>query len=99
MGEYLSSGEILKVLMVHHHINRSQRSLKVVASCFKSFENGKQFLVMDIIVEFGGHKGAGVESNGVDFIVRQRYCGENGGEGIVQHVCFDYEWRAWNPVR
>ena len=34
----------------------------------KSFENGEQFLVVDIIVEFGGRKGAGVESNGVDFI-------------------------------
>ena len=53
---------------------------------------------MDIIVEFGGRKGVGVESNGVDFIVRQRYRGENGGEGIVRRVHSDYEWRAWNPV-
>ena len=65
----------------------------------KGFENGKQFLVMDIIVEFGGRKGVGVESNGVDFIVCQGYCGEDGGEGIVQHVHFDYEQRAQDPVR
>ena len=65
----------------------------------KSFENGKQFLVVDIIVEFGGHEGAGVESNGVDFIVHQGYHGGDGGKGIVQHICFDYEWRAWNAVR
>ena len=49
----------------------------------KSFKNGKQFLVVDIVVEFGGCKGVGVESNGVDFIVHWGYCGENGGEGIV----------------
>ena len=84
--------------MVHHHVNQSWRSLKVVAPYLKSFENGKQFLVVDIVVEFGGHKGAGVESNGVDFIVRQRYHGEDGSKGIVQCVCFDYERRAWNPV-
>ena len=39
----------------------------------KSFKNGKQFLVVDIVVEFGGHKGVGVESTGVDFIVRRGY--------------------------
>ena len=55
--------------MVHHHVNRSQRSLEVVAPYLKSFENGKQFLVMDIVVGFRGCKGVGVESNGVDFIV------------------------------
>ena len=85
--------------MVRHHVNQSRRSLEVVAPYLKSFENGKQFFVVDIIVEFRGHKGAGVESNGVDFIVRQRYHGKNGGEGVVQCVHFDYERRAWNPVR
>ena len=49
----------------------------------KGFENGKQFLVMDIGVEFRGRKGVGVESNGVDFIVHWRYHREDGGEGIV----------------
>ena len=49
----------------------------------KSFENGEQFLVVDIVAEFGGCKGAGVESNGVDFIVHWRYRGEDGGEGVV----------------
>ena len=64
----------------------------------KSSENGEQFLVVDIIVEFGGHKGVGVESNGVDFIVHQGYHGEDGSEGIVQRIRFDYEQRARNPV-
>ena len=64
----------------------------------KSFENGKQFLVMDIVVEFRGHKGVGVESNGVDLIVHWGYHGEDGGKGIVRRVRFNYEQRAWNPV-
>ena len=49
----------------------------------KSFENGKQFFVVDIIVEFGGHKGAGMESNRVDFIVHKGYHVEDGSKGIV----------------
>ena len=69
--------------MVCHHINWNWRSLEVVAPYLKSFENGKQFLVVDIVVEFGGHKGVGVESNGVDFIVCWGYRGEDGGEGVV----------------
>ena len=49
----------------------------------KGFENGKQFFVVDIIVEFGGCKNAGMESNGVDFIVHWRDCGEDGSKGVV----------------
>ena len=65
---------------------------------FESFKNGKQFLVMDIIVEFGGCEGAGMESNGVDITVYWGDCGEDGGEGVVQCVCFDYEQRARYPM-
>ena len=64
----------------------------------ESFKNGEQFLVMDIVVEYGGHKGVGVESNGVDFIVHWGYHGEDGSEGVVQCVHFDYERRDWDPV-
>ena len=39
--------------MVRHHVNRSWRSLEVVAPYLKGFENGEQFFVMDIVVEFG----------------------------------------------
>ena len=84
--------------MVHHHVNWSRRSLKVVAPYLKGFENGEQFFVMDIVVEFRGRKGLGVESNGMDFIVCRGLCGEDGSKGIVQRICFDYERRAWNPV-
>ena len=42
--------------MVHHHVSWSQRSLKVVVPYLKGFESGKQFLVVDIVVEFGGVK-------------------------------------------
>ena len=50
---------------------------------FRGFENGKQFPVVDIIVEFGQGEGVGMEGNGVDFIVHQRNCREDGSEGAV----------------
>ena len=49
----------------------------------KGFENGDQFLVMDIVVEFRWHEGAGVGGNGVDFIVCQGNHGEDGSKGVV----------------
>ena len=69
--------------MVHHHVNWNLRSLEVVTPYLKSFENGKQFLVVDIVVEFGQCEGAGMESNRVDFIVHRGYHGEDGGKGVV----------------
>ena len=45
------------------HVDWSQRSLKVVLPNLKGFKSGKQFFVMDIVVEFGGREGAGMESN------------------------------------
>ena len=50
---------------------------------FESFENGKQFFVVDIVVEFGWGKGLRVKSNQMDFIVGQRYSGKDGSEGVV----------------
>ena len=85
--------------MVRHHVDRSWRSFEIVSPNFKSFEDGEQFLIVDVVVEFGGCKRAGVEGNGVDFIVRRGYGGENRGEGVVLCVRFDDERRAWNPMR
>ena len=49
----------------------------------KSFKNGKQFLVVDIVVEFRWHEGMGMEGNKVDFTVYWGNHGEDGGKGIV----------------
>ena len=76
----------------------SQRSLKVVSPNLKGFENGKQFLVVNIVVEFGWGEGVGVEGNGVDFIVHQRNHREDGSEGVVWCIHFNDEQRVQDPV-
>ena len=84
--------------MICHHVNWGQRSLEVMTPNFEGFKNGKQFLVMDIIVEFGWGKGPRVKSNWMDFVVSQRYSRKDGSQGIVQGFCFNNWWRAWNPM-
>ena len=84
--------------MIHHHINQGQRPLKVMSPNFEGFENGKQFLVVDIKVEFGKGKGLRVKSDWVGSIVGWRYGGKDGGKGVVQSVHSNNQQRAGNPV-
>jgi len=46
LGQYLGGRKILKVLMIHNNINGIGRTFQIVLPNLKSFEDGKQFLVM-----------------------------------------------------
>ena len=54
--------------MIPHHIDWGWRSLKLMMPDFESFENCKQFFVVDIEVEFGWCKGLRVKSDQMDLI-------------------------------
>ena len=49
-GQYLGSGKILKVFMIHNNINRVGWTFQIVLPNLESFKDGKQFLVMCVIV-------------------------------------------------
>ena len=51
-GKDLGHGELLKVLMIHDHINQSTRTFKVVSPDTESIEDHQQFFVVSVIVEF-----------------------------------------------
>ena len=53
---------------------------------------------MDIVVELRQGKSPRVKSNQMDLTVGQRYGGKDSSEGVVQGICFNDKWRAWNPV-
>ena len=53
---------------------------------------------MDVIVELGRGKSPRMKSDRVNFTISQRNGGKDSSEGVVQSVCFDDKWRAWNPV-
>jgi len=50
MGQNLGSKKILKVFMICNNVNGIGWTFQIVSPNFKSFKNGKQFLVICVIV-------------------------------------------------
>ena len=69
--------------MICDHVDQGQRSLEVMTTDFEGFENGKQFLVVNIIIEFGQGKGLRVKGNQMDFTIGQRYSRKDSSQGVV----------------
>jgi len=61
--QYLGSRKILKVLMIHNNINGIGQTFQIVLPNFESFEDGKQFLVICVIVQLCHSKSARVKGN------------------------------------
>ena len=55
--------------MISDNIDWKSRSFKVMMPDSECFENSKKFLVVGIIVEFGGSKGSRMECNGVNISI------------------------------
>jgi len=50
LGQYLGSRKILKILIIHNNVNEIGWTFQIVLPNLKSFKDGKQFLVMCVIV-------------------------------------------------
>ena len=50
LGQYLGSRKILKVLMICNNIDGVDQTFQIVLPNLESFKDGKQFLVMCVIV-------------------------------------------------
>ena len=50
LGQYLGSRKILKVLMIYNNVNGIGRTFQIVLPNLESFKDGKQFLVIYIVV-------------------------------------------------
>ena len=61
--QYLGNRKILKVLMIHDNINGIGWTFQVVSPNLKSFEDGKQFLVICVIIQLRRSKSVRVKSN------------------------------------
>ena len=66
-GKDFGRRKLFQVLVVHDHINWSIGTFKEVLPDTEGFKDGKEFLVMSIVVEFQSTEGAGMEGHGVDF--------------------------------
>jgi len=82
LGQYLGSRKILKVLIIHNNINGIGWTFQIVLPNLESFKDGKQFLVMYIIVQLCRSESVRVKGNWVNFIIFVNN-GEDCSESIV----------------
>jgi hypothetical protein len=61
-------------------------------------EDRKEFLIMDVVIEFRSGECLGVKSDRMYFTIVRRDEGEDGRRGIVGSVCFHYELGVRNPM-
>jgi len=69
LGQYLGSRKILKVLMICNNIDGIGWTFQIVPPNFESFKDGKQFLVMCVVVQLCCSESARVKGNWVNFII------------------------------
>jgi len=69
LGQYLGSRKILKVLMIHNNIDGIGQTFQIVPPNLESFKDGKQFLVMCVLVQLCHSKSVRVKGNWVNFII------------------------------
>jgi len=68
-GQYLSSRKILKIFMIYNNINGIGWTFQIVLSNLESFKDGKQFLVMCVVIQLCHSESVRVKSNWVNFII------------------------------
>ena len=62
-GQYLGSRKILKVLMIRNNVDGIGQTFQIVSPNLESFEDGKQFLVMCVIVQLHCSESVRVKGN------------------------------------
>jgi len=95
--QYLGSRKILKVLMIRNNIDGIGQTFQIVSPNLESFKDGKQFLVMCVIVQLCCSESARVKDNWVNFIIFINN-GEDCSESIVQDISFHDELSIGNPM-
>jgi len=96
-GQYLGSRKILKVLMIHNNVDGIGCTFQIVPQNLESFKDGKQFLIMCVIVQLHHSKSARVKGNWMNFIIFINN-GEDCSESIVRDISFHNELSIGNPM-
>ena len=69
LGQYLGSRKILKILMIHNNIDGIGQTFQIVLPNLEGFKDGKQSLVMCVVIQLHHSKSAEVKSNWMNFII------------------------------
>jgi len=97
LGQHLGSRKILKVLMICNNIDGIGQTFQIVSPNLESFKDGKQFLVMCVVVQLCCSESAGVKGNWVNFIIFINN-GEDCSKSIVRGISFHDELSIRNPM-
>ena len=68
-GQYLGSRKILKVLMIRNNVDGVGWTFQIMSPNLESFKDGKQFLVICVVIQLHHSKSARVKSNQMNFII------------------------------
>ena len=63
LDQYLGSRKILKVFMIYNNIDGISQTFQIVLPSLESFKDGKQFLVIYVIIQLHHSESVGVKSN------------------------------------
>ena len=96
-GQYLGSRKILKVLMIRNNIDGVGWTFQIVPPNLESLKDGKQFLVMCVVVQLRRSESARVKGNWMNFIIFINN-GEDCSESIVRDISFHNELSIGNPM-
>ena len=96
-GKDFGSREIFQVLVVHDHVDWSTGTFKEVSPDMEGFKDGKEFLIMSIVVEFRSTEGVGVEGHRVDFS-RVSFNRQDGSESIIGGIGLNNDRSVQDPM-
>ena len=97
LGQYLGSRKILKVLMICNNVHGVGQTFQIIPPNLESFKDGKQFLVMCVVVQLRRSESARVKGNWVNFIIFINN-GEDCSESIVRGISFHNELSIGNLI-
>ena len=69
LDQYLGSRKILKVLIICNNVDGIGQTFQIVPPNLESFKDGKQFLVMCVVVQLRCSESARVKGNWMNFII------------------------------
>ena len=82
LGQHFGSRKILKVFMICNNVDGIGPTFQIVSPNFESFKDGKQFLVMCVVVQLRRSESMRVKGNWMNFIIFIDN-GEDCSESIV----------------
>ena len=96
-GQELRCREVLQVLVVRYNVYRSSGPFEVVPPDLECLEDGEEFLVVRVVVQFRSGEGPGVERDRMEF-AGVRSDGQDTGDGVVGGVRLNGNLAVRYPV-